>query len=290
MGLFGLFETIFDNKEFIVDTFFGGAERKAGESEAQAIERAGEYSLTGSRETRDMLMSMYDTTRSDLAPQRQTGYEALARMSHLLGLPGYMPSEVGGGERQQSPGDSYLDRYPDVAANETFAQNPRLHYDRRGRSAGRTWDSPGGGGNSLTRVEAPGSVSEMFEETPGYQFVQDETMRAVNTRNAATGSFYSGKPMRELARYSAGLASNEFGNYFNRLSTVAGYGNQANQTTAQAGASASGASGNAMLQGYDTYANALYGAGRSRASGVVGGANATKSTFMDIGKMIAGGV
>mgnify|MGYP001557762615 FL=1 len=185
--------------------------------------------LQAARETIAMLNKQYETTRSDLAPQRQTGYEALAKQSNLLGLPGYVPNAEG----------------------------------------------------TLTTVNPTGTVSEMFQKSPSYQFLMDEGTRAINTRNAATGSFYSGKPMRELARYSAGLASTEFEKYFSQLGALSGMGQNAINTTTQAGSTTAANSGTALMSGYSDYGSALMQAGASRASGIVGQSNAIKGTIKD---------
>jgi hypothetical protein len=146
-----------------------------------------------------------------------------------------------------------------------------------------------------------------FESSPGYQFLLDEGANAINKRNAATGSFYSGAPMRELARYTAGLASQDYENwfnrtrtaytdqyerdkgeytdYFNRLAGIAGTGQTATYNTAQLGANAATNAGSALQSGAGNYAQALIGAGDARASGVIGAGNAQRKTMFDIASL-----
>ena len=132
----------------------------------------------------------------------------------------------------------------------------------------------------------PSYSLEDFEASPGYGFAKDEMQRAIGIRNAATGSFYSGRPMRELARYSAGLASQEFGNWFqrerlkstdayNRLAGLSDTGQIATSQTAQLGAESTTRSGSALLRGSESYGSALLAAGASRASGVLAKSKAT---------------
>lgn len=61
-----------------------------------------------------------------------------------------------------------------------------------------------------------------FKETEGYQFRLDEGMQALERSQA--GRNLGGRALKEAMRYGQGAASSEFGNAFNRLSTLAGYG------------------------------------------------------------------
>ena len=220
---------------FISDIFLGGAEKKAAKIQAAATTKAGEQSLAAAREAITMLNKQYETTRTDLAPYRKSGYEALSGMSNALGMPGYVPDDAG----------------------------------------------------VLERRDPTRSPTEMLRATPGYQFMLDEGSRAINARNAATGSFYSGRPMRELARYATGLADTTFGEYFQRLAQVAGLGSGANSATAQAGADAAQGGSNALQYGQSEYGSALIQAGASRASGVLGQSQAIKNTLFDFASMAA---
>ena len=220
---------------FISDIFLGGAEKKAAKIQAAATTKAGEQSLAAAREAITMLNKQYETTRTDLAPYRKSGYEALSGMSNALGMPGYVPDDAG----------------------------------------------------VLERRDPTRSPTEMLRATPGYQFMLDEGSRAINARNAATGSFYSGRPMRELARYATGLADTTFGEYFQRLAQVAGLGSGANSVTAQAGADAAQGGSNALQYGQSEYGSALIQAGASRSSGVLGASQAKKDTFKDIAMAFA---
>jgi hypothetical protein len=56
-----------------------------------------------------------------------------------------------------------------------------------------------------------------FEADPGYQFRMDEAMKALNRRAAAQGMTNSGSTLKELARFGQNLASQEYGNAYNRF-------------------------------------------------------------------------
>ena len=50
-----------------------------------------------------------------------------------------------------------------------------------------------------------------FQEDPGYQFAQDEGSQAIQNMMAARGLTGSGREMKELARFSTGLAGQRYG-------------------------------------------------------------------------------
>jgi hypothetical protein len=120
---------------------------------------------------------------------------------------------------------------------------------------------------------------EQFQQDPGYAFRMKEGLRALENTAAARGGLLSGNAMRGLTRYGQGLASEEFGNAFNRyqseraarlnpLQSLAGMG----QTNAANIANQAGQFGQAMG------AN-IIGAGNARASGYMGTANAISNAL-----------
>ena len=98
-----------------------------------------------------------------------------------------------------------------------------------------------------------------FLESPDYQFRRDEGTRDIQGAFAARGGAQSGNALRRLAEFNSGLAAGEFDNRFNRLATLAGFGQQANSQAAN----------NAINTGRGVAAG-LQDAGQARASGVAG--------------------
>lgn len=103
-----------------------------------------------------------------------------------------------------------------------------------------------------------------FEADPGYQFRQDEGNKAIERAAAARGLRMSGGAMKDMARFNQGLASQEYGNWWNRLAGMSGVGQTATSQQIQAGqnyANAFGnntmAAGNARASGYLNMNNAL---------------------------------
>lgn len=71
-----------------------------------------------------------------------------------------------------------------------------------------------------------------FYKSPGYQFRLNEGLKGVGRMAAARGGFASGRTLKEISRYGSDYAAGEYGNYMNRLQSLAGLG----QTSAQQGA------------------------------------------------------
>jgi hypothetical protein len=119
------------------------------------------------------------------------------------------------------------------------------------------------GVNALNRMQS-GDVMGMMD--PSYKFRLGEGMKALERSAAARGGLISGGALKAAQRYGQEFASNEFGNAYNRLASMAGIG----QT-------ATGAMSGAAGQFGANAGNLMTGAGAARASGYVGGANALTS-------------
>ena len=55
-----------------------------------------------------------------------------------------------------------------------------------------------------------------FQEDPGFQFRRDQGEQAINRNALSRGRYNSGAALKELQNYNSGLASQEFGNAFDR--------------------------------------------------------------------------
>jgi len=116
------------------------------------------------------------------------------------------------------------------------------------------------GVNALAKMQK-GVVSDYMD--PSYQFRLGEGMKALDRQAAARGGLISGGALKAAQRYGQDYASQEFGNAYNRLASMAGLG----QT-------ATGAMGNAAGNYATNQGQNYMGAANARASGYVGGANA----------------
>lgn len=107
-----------------------------------------------------------------------------------------------------------------------------------------------------------------FEESPGYQFRLEQGNKAISNAAGVGGSPYSGATLKALTGFGQNMASQEYGNWWDRKFNMAGMG-----------LDATGGKGNALM-----------GIGNAQAGGVVGAANAGAQgtqNKMNIAAMIA---
>lgn len=89
---------------------------------------------------------------------------------------------------------------------------------------------------------------DVFFQSPDYQFNLQQGQQAIDRSLAARGRILSGAGVKAGARFAQGLASTEFGNFYNRLASQAGLGQAATGSTAAAGANAANNIGAAYMQ------------------------------------------
>ena len=115
---------------------------------------------------------------------------------------------------------------------------------------------------------------DKFKDTDYYKFLQSEGVRARERSASSRGLLLSGGQQRAITAFGQGLASTEYGNYFqrqrslrtsraNELASVAGTGQQATTATGKFGASAATNAGNAIIS-----------AGQAQGAGILGVGNA----------------
>ena len=107
------------------------------------------------------------------------------------------------------------------------------------------------------------SSLEAFRNSPDYKVALQEGIRARDLSAASKGNLLSGGQEKRIAEYGSDLANMKFGQYMNRLYDLAGMG----QNAAAGQGAAAGRTGSAL-------ADLALNAGESKASGIVGGANA----------------
>lgn len=71
-----------------------------------------------------------------------------------------------------------------------------------------------------------------FKQSPNYQFTLDQGLKAIEKRNAATGSLLSGGLFKELQSYGQQTASGEYNNFISQLFQQAGIGQAADTNAA----------------------------------------------------------
>lgn len=116
------------------------------------------------------------------------------------------------------------------------------------------------GQNALGRLQDPAAS---FQQSPGYGFVRNEGLRGIERSAAARGGAASGNALKALAQFSSGLASQEYGNWWNQQAGLAGVGQSSANALGNFGQSSANAIGQIGMAGGD-----------ARASGVAGVTNA----------------
>ncbi|MDE2101692.1 MAG: hypothetical protein KGL39_30885 [Patescibacteria group bacterium] len=127
-----------------------------------------------------------------------------------------------------------------------------------GSGANYTLGSLYGIGQDGSRGNTPQDFSS-FTNSPDYQFALQQGQLGLDRYENARGMSMSGGALKDAAQFNQGLATQQFGNYFNRLLSLSQMGQNA------AGTAVGG--GNAA-------ANTIMGQGQAQAAGIVGSANA----------------
>ena len=191
----------------------------------------------------------FDTILGLTAPQRDVGNAALNVLAQAF-IPGYTPGNYG------------------TVAPTTVPTSGGTEVIRTGYGGIRIPEGAIGGADPFipqttnTAEQYPtidaGSLSEIFRNLPGSQFMVDEAVNALGNSFAARGGALSGNALSAIADRTSNMASNTV---FNGLGQLAGIGNIGTGTAANA----------AQNQG-NNVAALLAGNGNARASGISGSA------------------
>ena len=131
---------------------------------------------------------------------------------------------------------------------------------------------------------------EMFKAgmDPGYGFRMSEGLKAVDRQAAARGGLISGNALKASQAYGQDMASQEYGNAFNRYQTIRGNTLQPFQMGAAAGQSAAAMQGqaNANFGSAGGQAYGQFGQGASGAYGAAG--NAMNTAYGNFGQGTTG--
>ena len=118
----------------------------------------------------------------------------------------------------------------------------------------------------------PGAAQEFLQMDPGYGFRLSEGLKALERGAAARGGLVSGAALKAAQRYGQDVASQEFGQAYNRLAGLA-----------QIGPSAAGVM-NTLGQNYASGAGGIYGAmGQSAGQAQLARGSIYSNALRDIG-------
>ncbi len=273
------------------------ASKKAAESQSRAAQAAGLQSSTAANSANDTQRYMYDTSRNDLSPYRDTGTNALNQLNQMMGLPTVSAaSSAGGGAfgvNDLSPEDQQKywaaqsaynqhnalamgignERLRDVPNQQLWAQQAQSQMDQILANAKKTRDAqaataaPGG---------APGAQTPYsFQSSdPSYKWRLDQGQQALERSKASRGMSGSGNTLAALMDYGQGAASQEYGAQYNRLASMAGIGQTATNSGIQAGQNFANQTGQNSMNAAANTGNAGMAGANAQASGQIGSANA----------------
>lgn len=195
----------------------------ASKMQSDAAEAAGRRSANAADAATAEQRREYDQTRQDQMPWYNVGKGALSQLAGLYGL------------------------------NTTGAGAP----------VGPVGGQPGTAGyekGSLLGGLAGGTSPDYsaFYQSPDYQFALNQGLQGLDRSAAARGGLYSGGHQADVLDYAEGLATQNFNNYANRLSNLAGVGQSTATNLGNLGAQTASRIGNiglnnAQLQNQSSY-------------------------------------
>lgn len=208
--------------------------------QANAASKAASGAQNAARDANALQWNMYQQNRADQTPWRSTGGAALGQLSSLMGL----NSQATFNE------EAYLNANPD-ARRRMFENGTSAYEDAMQRFGGadseglKPFFSQGEGFGSMARDFGMAD----YQADPGYQFRLEQGAKALERAGAAKGMTLSGAQMKGLTDFNSGMASQEYGNAYNRfmqnrttrfgeLSNLAGLGQSSVGQTGQLGANA----------------------------------------------------
>lgn len=114
-----------------------------------------------------------------------------------------------------------------------------------------------------------------FTQSPDYQFALDQGTKALDRSAASKGMILSGGQVAASQRFGQGLATQQFGNYWNRLAQLAGFGQHAADVDSTGAISTGTGQAQSILAG-----------GQAQMAGTVGSANALSGGFQSAGNQL----
>lgn len=98
-----------------------------------------------------------------------------------------------------------------------------------------------------------------FYQSPDYQFALQQGQQALDRGAAARGTLYSGGHTADTMQFGQGLASQQFGNFYNRLAGLAGVGQTAANQLGAYGQNYANSVGQLNMQNAGNQMNSIYG-------------------------------
>lgn len=235
---------------------FGGGADAAGD--------AADAQVQSGRDNIAFQQQLFNALQGVNSYQTGIGNQALGLMGSLYGLtPGYNPAGSYSFQEGAPAGPA-----PSFSGPLTGPANTLFQQQNRGDGM-QLVHTPGGPAPGNTGT--PQNIMNMFANMPGYQFSLQQGNKALGQNQAARGNLFSGGAAKEMVDYNQGMASQQFGNEWNRLAGLAGVGQAGTQAT-----------GNALQNVGNNIGNSITGMGDARASGYLGQYQAGQNSLNNI--------
>ena len=276
---------------------------------ADAASDAANTSAGASLYAADIQKQMYDQTRTDNAPWRKGGSNALERLLLGMGLQGQTLPTTKAGEEQGYDADKFNAIWNNLVASGTPWQTPAQAANLRTATEDAYQAQYGTPAAATAATETStdpfaGSLTKKFtladyEADPGYQFRLTEGQKGLDRSAAARGGLQSGTALKAAQRFGQDYASNEYGNaynryntdqttQYNRLASIAGLGQTANSANQAAGGNYANAVGGYAMTNAANQGNAALAGANSRGSAFSGIGNAFGRASYNWGQPSAG--
>ena len=295
-----------------------GASILGGKKQASAARDATAAQVASQDRSLDLQRDIYADQRQLHQPYYQAGLQGLNGAGGVMDLLGHSsggqaandhqagPANVFAPQQQSGPNwQGYLDANPAImdyarsnpATLQQFGGDPlklaEYHYNTMGRAQGFR-PPPEFAQASPTQTSTPptpaaparpandtgvSSQTQALRDTPGYQFLQDESARAIENSFASRGKLMSGAAMDALNTRTLGIADQTYQQGVNNNFNLANLGMGASAQIQGAGNSyANGAS------------NAFANMGNAQANGAIGQADAFTNGLQGVANSAWGGL
>lgn len=197
------------------------------DAQQQASRDATQAQLQGIRESNQLQRDMFNAQAGLTEWQRGIGNQALGALGGLYGFQG------------------------------GFNPAGSVSFDEDGKLV----TTPATGGGMAGSMGRPDYSA--FFNSPDFQFALEQGQRGLDANAAAGGNLFGGNRAREASRFNQGLATQQFGNFTNRLASLAGVGQTATNQL-----------GNTLMNTGNQIGQGLQNMGNARGSGYINQANA----------------
>lgn len=166
----------------------------------------------------DLQKTIYDKGQQQLAPYYQAGSTGLNELMLRLGLTGsssYTPTNREDLSKQLYDSEKYLNKTEDWATRVTDMNALNAEVDRKMAEEAERVEAAKTDPNYGSLLDTFGL--DNYQEDPGYQFRLAEGNKALERSLNAKGKTFSPEATKALQSYGQGLASEEYGNAYNRF-------------------------------------------------------------------------